>query len=198
MCSLPACLQWILSTAFPSRVSVGVRPRPCRARHTPSLTRAPLLSPDAAGAKRGLGHVRPFIIHDRWAARGGRRDLGWMYTLSSCYLFLKSARFSVTAVCCLLCREKPTSSLCLHSGVGTHGASSASLEAKQMMMMMDAANTVSGMLSGFACLWFVTTVILYASWRNKTFSWEILGSSNQWGGLVCTVQHKSSDKRGIQ
>lgn len=71
---LPACLLWILSP-FSSSVSVGVRPCPCRAEHTPSLTRASLLSPDAVRAKWGFGHVQPFIILDQRAATGAERTL---------------------------------------------------------------------------------------------------------------------------
>lgn len=93
-CKSVACLWWILSP-FSSNVSVGLRPCPCRADRSPSLTRAPLLSPDGARAKWGLGHVQPFIIPDQRATTGGRKDLGSVHALSFCCLFLMSTVFSV-------------------------------------------------------------------------------------------------------
>lgn len=42
------------------------------------------------------------IYHLRSASsHRGRKDLGCVYALSSCHLFLKSTRFSVTVVCCI-------------------------------------------------------------------------------------------------
>jgi len=50
------------------------------------------------------------IYHPRSvSSHRGREDLGWVYALSSYHLFLKSTRFSITVVCCILRQEKQTS-----------------------------------------------------------------------------------------
>lgn len=52
--------------------------------------------------------VRPCsaIYHPRSvSSHRGRKDLGYLFTLSSCHLFLKSTRFSVTVVYCIHCWE---------------------------------------------------------------------------------------------
>lgn len=52
--------------------------------------------------------VRPCsaIYHPRSvSSHRGRKDLGCVFAFSSCHLFLKSTRFSVTVVYCILCRE---------------------------------------------------------------------------------------------
>lgn len=140
-----------IKSALAWRLRGCERPRPCRTERSPSLTRAPLLSPESQM------RVRPcWAIHH--PPSGSRKDLGGGRARSPrSHLFCVSSGFTVSAVDCRLPRGKTTRQSCLLVSAPSCGSCGVSHKTTASRDMMNARNT-GGAAVNRVLIYFGTTV----------------------------------------